>query len=84
MGTASDSVAADEAGLIQVEEATLTEVITPPPTIREAASGEVTAANMSSDPPGQEDPGAVAVKAMEETSARVEASDPPGPAALSM
>jgi hypothetical protein len=51
-GTASDSVAADEAGLIRVEEATLTEVVAPPPTVREATSGEVTAANMSSDPPG--------------------------------
>jgi hypothetical protein len=51
-GTASGSAAADGAGLIRVEEATMTEVVAPPPTIGEAASGEVTAANASSDPPG--------------------------------
>jgi hypothetical protein len=38
----------------------------------------------SSDPPSQEDIRAVAVKATEETSARVEASDPPELAALSV
>jgi hypothetical protein len=62
----------------------LTEVVAPPPTVEEAISGEVVAADASSDPPGQEDTGAVAVKTMEETSARVEASDPPKPAALSV
>jgi hypothetical protein len=84
MGTASGSAVADGAGLIRVEEATLTEVVTPPPTVGEAASGEVTATNASSDQPGQEDPGTVAVKTMEETSARVETSEPPEPAALSV
>jgi hypothetical protein len=84
MGTASSPAAADGVGLIRVEEATLTEVVAPPPTIGEAASEEVAAANASSDPPGQEDPGAVAVKTTEETSTRVEASDPPKPAVLSM
>jgi hypothetical protein len=72
-GTASGSAAADGAGLIRAGEAILTEVIAPPPTVGEAVSGEVAAANASSDPPGQEDPGAVAVKMTEETSARVEA-----------
>jgi hypothetical protein len=62
----------------------LTEVVALPPTIGEAISGEVVAANASSDPPGQEDTGAVAVKTMEETSARVEASDPSELAALSV
>jgi hypothetical protein len=62
----------------------LTEVIAPPPTVGEAVSGEVATANASSDPPDQEDNGAVAVKTTEETSARVEASDPPEPAALSV
>jgi hypothetical protein len=84
MGIASDSVAADGAGLTRAGEAILTEVIAPPPTIGEAVSGEVVTADASSDPPGQEDIGAVAVKTTEETSARVEASDPPEPAALSM
>jgi hypothetical protein len=83
-GTASGSAAADGAGLIRVEEATLTEVVAPPPTVGETASGEVAAANASSDPPGQEDTGAAAVKMTEETSARMEASDPPKPAALSV
>jgi hypothetical protein len=83
-GTASGSAAADGAGLIQAGEAILTEVIAPPPTIGEAVSGEVVAANASSDPPGQEDTGAVAVKTAEATLARVEASDPLEPAALSV
>jgi hypothetical protein len=84
MGTASGSAAADGAGLIRAGEAILTEVVAPPPTIEEAVSGEVATANASSDPPGQEDTGAIAVKTMEETSARVEALDPPEPAALSV
>jgi hypothetical protein len=83
-GTTFGSAAADGAGLIQDEEAPLTEVIASPPTIGEAALGEVTTANASSDPPGPEDPGAVAVKTMEETWARVETSDPPEPVALSV
>jgi hypothetical protein len=62
----------------------LTEVVAPPPTVEEAISEEVVAADASSDPPGQENTHAVAVKPTEETSARVEASDPPEPAALSM
>jgi hypothetical protein len=83
-GTASGSAAADGAGLIQVEEATLTEVVAPPSTIGETASGEVAAANASSNPPGQEDTSVAAVKMMEETLARMEASDPSEPAALSV
>jgi hypothetical protein len=83
-GTASGSAAADRAGLIRAGEAILTEVVAPPPTVRKAVSGEVVVANASSSPPGQEDTGAVAVKATEETSARVEALDPPEPAALSV
>jgi hypothetical protein len=62
----------------------LTEVVAPPPTVGEAVSEEVVAADASSDPPGQEDTRAIAVKTTEETSARVEASDLPEPAALSM
>jgi hypothetical protein len=83
-GATSGSAAADGAGLTRVEETALTEIVAPTPTIREAASEEVAAANVSSDPLGQEDPGAVAVKTTEEASARVETSDPPKPAALSM
>jgi hypothetical protein len=55
----------------------MTEVIVPPPTVEEAASEEVAAAS-------QEDTGALVVKTMEEALARVETSDPPEPAALSM
>jgi hypothetical protein len=62
----------------------LTEVIAPPPTAGEAVSEEVVIADASSDPPGQEDTRTVTVKATEETSARVEASDPPEPATLSV
>jgi hypothetical protein len=83
-GTASGSVAADGAGLIRVEETTLPEDIAPPPTVGDAASEEAATANVSSDPPSQEDRGAVAVKTTEEALARVETSDPPEPAALSM
>jgi hypothetical protein len=83
-GTASGSVAVDGAELTRAGEAILTEVIAPPPTVEEAISGEVIAANASSDPPGQEDTGTVAVKTMKETSARMEASDPLEPAALSV
>jgi hypothetical protein len=83
-GIASGSTAAAEAGLTRAREAILTEVIAPPPTIGEAVSEEVVTTDASSDPPGQEDSHAVAVKATEETSARVEASDPPEPAALSV
>jgi hypothetical protein len=83
-GTASGSAAADGAGLTRVEETIMTEVIAPPPTVEEAASEEVAAANVSSDPPSQEDPSAVAVKTTEEALVRVETSDPPEPAALSM
>jgi hypothetical protein len=83
-GIASGSAAAAEAGLTRAGEAILTEVVAPPPTVGEAVSEEVAAADASSDPPGQEDIRAVAVKATEETSARVEASDPPEPAALSV
>jgi hypothetical protein len=83
-GTVSGSAAANGVGLIRVEETTLTEVDAPPPTIGEAVSKEVAAANVSSDPPSQEDPGAVVVKTTEEASTCVETSDPPEPAALSM
>jgi hypothetical protein len=62
----------------------LTKVIAPPPAVGEASSGEVITANASSDPPCQEDPSAVAAKAMEEASARVETSDPPEPTVLSI
>jgi hypothetical protein len=83
-GIASGSAAASEAWLTRAGEAILTEVVTPPPPIGEAISEEVVAVDASSDPPGQEDTRAVTVKMMEETSARMEASDPLEPAALSM
>jgi hypothetical protein len=83
-GIASGSAAAAEAGLTRAREAILTEVVVPPPTVGEAVSEEVVAADASSNPPGQEDTRAVAVKATGETLARVEASDPSEPAALSM
>jgi hypothetical protein len=83
-GIASGSAIADGAGLIRAGEAILTEVIAPPPIVGEAASAEIAAANASSDPPGQEDTGVAVVKTPEETPARVEASDPPEPAALSV
>jgi hypothetical protein len=83
-GTTSDLATADGAGLIRAGEPILTEVVVPPPTIGEAASAEVATANASSDPPGHEDTGAVVVKTTKETSARVEASDPPELAALSV
>jgi hypothetical protein len=60
------------------------EVVAPPLTFGEAVLEEVVTADASSDPPGQEDTRAVAVKTTEETSTRVEASDPPKPAALSV
>jgi hypothetical protein len=84
MGIASGLAAAAEAGLTRAGEATLTEVAGPPPPIREAVSEEVVTADASSDPPGQEDTRVVAVKTTEETSVRVEASDPLDPAALSV
>jgi hypothetical protein len=80
----SSSAAAAEAGLTRAGEAILMEVVAPPPTIGEAVAREVIAADASSDPLGQEDTRAVAVKATGETSARVEASEPPEPAAPSM
>jgi hypothetical protein len=80
----SDSAAAAEARLTRAGEAILTEVITPPPVVGEAVAGEVVAADASSDPPGQEDTRAVAVKATGETSPRVEASEPSKLATLSV
>jgi hypothetical protein len=82
-GIISGSAAAAEAGLTRAGEAILTEVIAPPPVIREAATGKVTAADVSSDPLSQEDTREIAVKTMGETSACVEASEPPEPAAQS-
>jgi hypothetical protein len=75
-GIASGSAIATEAGLTRAGEAILTEVVAPPPTIGEVVSEEVVAADVSSDSPGQEDTRAVVVKMMEETSARVETSNP--------
>jgi hypothetical protein len=83
-GIVSSSSAVAEAGLTRAEEAILTEVVASPPAIGEAVAGEVATADASSDPPGQEDTHAVAVKTMGETSARVEASEPPEPAAPSV
>jgi hypothetical protein len=60
-----------EVGLTRAGEAILMEVIMPPPAVGEAAVGEVTAADASSDPISQEDTREVTVKATEETSVRV-------------
>jgi hypothetical protein len=60
------------------------EVVEAPPPVVEAVSEEVVAIDVSSDPPGQEDTRAVAMKTTEETLVHVEASDPPNPAALSV
>jgi hypothetical protein len=65
MGIVSGSAVANGARLTRAGEANLSEVIVPPPTIGEAASGEVVAADMSSDLPGQEDTGVAAVKMTE-------------------
>jgi hypothetical protein len=83
-GIVSGSAVAAEARLTQAREAILTEAVASPLAVREAVAGEVVAADASSDPPGQEDTCAVTVKAMGETSVRVEASEPPEPAALSV
>jgi hypothetical protein len=72
----SSPAAASEAGLTRAGEAILTEVVTPPPTVGEAAAGEVTAADTSSDPLSQEDAREVTVKVTEETLVRVEAPKP--------
>jgi hypothetical protein len=78
-GIVSGSAAAAKAGLTRAGEAILTEVIAPPPAIGEAVAGEVVTADASSDLPAQEETRAVAVKATGDTSAHVEASDPPEP-----
>jgi hypothetical protein len=77
----SSPAVAAEVGLTRAGEAILTEVVAPPPAVKEAAAGEVTAADASSDPLSQEDAREVAVKAMEETPVRVEAPEPSEPAA---
>jgi hypothetical protein len=79
----SSPAAAAEARLTRAGEAILTEVIAPPPVVGEVAAGEVTAADVSSDPLGQEDTREVTVKTTGETSARVEASESPELAAPS-
>jgi hypothetical protein len=73
--------AAAEAGLTRAGEAILTEFVVPPPAVGEAAAGEVTAADASSDLISQEDAREVAVKAMEEAPVRVGALEPSEPAA---
>jgi hypothetical protein len=62
----SSPAAADEAGLTRAGEAILTEVVVPPPTVGEAAAGEVTAADASSNPISQEDAREVVAKVTEE------------------
>jgi hypothetical protein len=77
----SSSAATAEAGFRRAGEAILTEVIMPPPAIGEAAAGEVTTADASSDPIIQEDTREVAVKATEETPVCVRAPELSEPAA---
>jgi hypothetical protein len=79
----SSPAAAAEAGLTRAGEAILTEVVAPPPIVGEVAAGEVTTADASFDPLGQEDTCEVTVKTTGETPTRVEASAPPEPAAPS-
>jgi hypothetical protein len=79
----SSSAVAAEAGLTRTGKAILTEVVAPPPVVGEAAAGKVTATDASSDPLSQEDTREVAVKTTGETPVRVEASEPPEPAAPS-
>jgi hypothetical protein len=80
----SSLTAAAKAELARAKKVVLTEVVAPPPVVSEVVAGEVTTADASSDPLGHEDTHEVAVKTMGETSARVEASEPPEPAALSV
>jgi hypothetical protein len=68
--------AAAEARLTQAREAILTEIVMPHPATGEAAAGEVTAADASSDPVSQEDAREVAVKAVEEAPVCVGAPEP--------
>jgi hypothetical protein len=72
----ASSAAAVEAGLMRVGEAILTEIIMPHPGAGEAAEGEVTAADASSDPVSQEGAREVMVKAAEEAPVCVEAPEP--------
>jgi hypothetical protein len=83
-GVVSSPTAAAEAKLARAGEAVLTEVVAPPPVVGEVVAGEVTATDAPSAPLGHEDTREVTVKTMGETSARVEASKPPEPAAPSI
>jgi hypothetical protein len=71
--------AAAEAGLTRAREAILTEVVVPPPAVGEAAAGEVTATDASSDLISQEDAREVAVKATEKAPVCVGALEPSEP-----
>jgi hypothetical protein len=62
----------------------LTEAVAPPPVVGEVVAGEVTAADAPSAPLGHEDTREVTVKTTGETSAHVEALEPPEPAAPSI
>jgi hypothetical protein len=65
-------------------EAILSETVAPPPVVGEVIVGEVTAADAPSAPLGHEDTREVMVKTAGETSACVEGSKPPEPAAPSV
>jgi hypothetical protein len=73
--------AAAEAGLARAGEANLTEIVIPRPATGDAAAGEVTAADASSDLVSQEDSREVTVKVAEEAAVSVEAPEPSGVAA---
>jgi hypothetical protein len=81
MSIISGLAAMAEAGLTRAGEAILTKVIAPPPVVGEAAAGEVTAADASSDPLIQEDTREVMVKTTGGTPVHAEASEPLEPAA---
>jgi hypothetical protein len=76
MSVVTSPAAVAEAGLTRAREAILTEVVVPPPAVGEAAAGEVTAADASSDLISQEDAREVTVKAMEKAPVCVGAPEP--------
>jgi hypothetical protein len=77
---ASSPAATIEAKPTQAGEAASAEAVASPPAIGEIATGDVTAANASSDPPGQEDTREATVKTVEEASVPARLLEPSEPA----
>jgi uncharacterized lipoprotein YbaY len=84
VGVVSCPTAVAEAELARAGEAVLTEMVAPPPVVGEVIAGEVATADAPSALLGHEDTREVAVKATGETSARIEVSETPEPAAPSV